>query len=70
VNEDDCKTLFEEKYDEIMSDEQTRRAFAFYNELKEANNASPVLLAIYTECSSTLDPQHNKATFMKWVPFR
>jgi len=33
VNEDDCKTLFEEKYDETMSDEQMRRAFAFYNEL-------------------------------------
>ena len=80
VNEEDlCKTLFEKKYDEIMSDEQMREAFAFYNQLKErdipatssssttSTYASPIFFAIYTECSSTLDP-HNKTTFMQWSP--
>jgi hypothetical protein len=71
VNDDDlCKTLFEKKYDEIMNDEQMRGAFAFYSQLVNslsAANVCPIFFAIYTECSSTLDP-HNKTTFMQWSP--
>jgi hypothetical protein len=63
-NEDDISnTLFEEKFCEIMSHEQMREAYLFYNELQDKNNIS---FKIYTECSSTL----NKDTenFMDWYP--
>jgi hypothetical protein len=63
-NEDIGNTLFEEKYDEIMSHEQMREAYLFYNELNNKNN---IFFKVYTECISTLNP-HNKETFMDWMP--
>jgi hypothetical protein len=64
-NDDDCSnTLFEEKYDGIMSHEQIREAYLFYNELNYKHN---VYFKIYTECTSTLD-KYNKAKFIDWYP--
>ena len=64
-NDDDISnTLFEEKYDEIMSHEQMREAYLFYNELHDKNNIS---FKIYTECSSTLN-KYDKENFMAWYP--
>jgi hypothetical protein len=63
-NDDDTsKTLFEEKYDEIMSYQQMREAYLFYNELNDKNN---IIFKIYTECTSTLN--YNKQHFMDWYP--
>jgi hypothetical protein len=63
-NDDDIsKTLFEEKYDEIMSYQQMREAYLFYNELNDKNN---IFFKIYTECSSTLN--YNTQKFMDWYP--
>ena len=64
-NDDDfSNTLFEEKYDEIMSHEQMREAYLFYNELDDKKQIS---FKIYTECSTTHD-KHNKGNFMMWYP--
>jgi hypothetical protein len=57
-------TLFENKFCEIMSHEQMREAYLFYNELHDKNNIS---FKIYTECSSTLN-KYNKDNFMMWYP--
>jgi hypothetical protein len=63
-NDDDISnTLFEEKYDEIMSHEQMREVYLFYTELKDKNN---IHFKIYTECSSTLNK--NEKNFMNWYP--
>ena len=56
-------TLFEEKYDEIMSAEQMREAYLFYNELN-VNDKNEIFFRFYTECTST----YNKETFMDWHP--
>jgi hypothetical protein len=62
-NDDDVgNTLFEEKYDEIMSHEQMREAYLFYNELNDKNN---LFFKVYLECTSTLDLIHNKK-YMNW----
>ena len=62
-NDDDfSNTLFEEKYDEIMSHEQMREAYLFYTELNDKNN---LFFKVYLECSSTLDLYHNKK-YMNW----
>jgi hypothetical protein len=63
LNEDDynINTLFEEKYDEIISHEQIREAYLFYTELNDKNN---LLFKVYTECTSTLDIE--KQNFMIW----
>jgi hypothetical protein len=64
-NDDDVSnTLFEIKFCEIMSQEQMREAYLFYNELHDKNNIS---FKIYTECSSTLN-KYNKENFMAWYP--
>lgn len=63
-DEDVSNTLFEEKYVEIMTHEQMREAYLFYNELNDKNG---IFFKIYTECSSTLDP-YNKENFMDWQP--
>jgi len=65
LNDDDynINTLFEEKYDEIISHEQIREAYLFYTELNDKNN---VLFKIFTECTSTLDIE--KHNFFKWYP--
>ena len=56
-------TLFERKYDVIMSVEQMEEAYLFYIELQDKNN---VRFQIYTEYSST----YNKGTgnYMDWHP--
>jgi hypothetical protein len=63
-DEDDGQTLFEEKYDEIMSHEQMREAYLFYNQLNDKNG---IFFKIYTECCSTLNP-YNTEPFMDWYP--
>jgi uncharacterized protein (DUF2344 family) len=63
-NDEFSNTLFEEKYDEIMSNEQMREAYLFYNQIIDKNN---MRFQIYTECSSTLEP-YNKENFMVWYP--
>lgn len=64
-NDDDfANILFEENYEEIMSHEQMREAYLFYNQLINKNN---IFFKIYTECTSTLDI-HNKEIFMMWYP--
>jgi hypothetical protein len=64
-NEEDLSnTLFEEKYDEIMSHEQIREAYLFYTELNDKTN---IFFKIYTECSSTLNPYNNE-NCMEWYP--
>ena len=64
-NEDDVSNiLFEIKFCEIMSHEQMREAYLFYNELHNKNNIS---FKIYTECSSTLN-KYDKENFMSWYP--
>jgi hypothetical protein len=63
--EDDFSNiLFEEKYDAIMSDEQMREAYLFYNELNDKNE---IFFTICTECSSTLNKDNNEI-FMMWHP--
>ena len=64
-NHDDfSNTLFEEKYSEIMTHVQMRKAYSFYNELYDKNN---IFFKIYVECSSTLNT-HNNENFMMWYP--
>ena len=64
-NEDDVSNiLFEIKFCEIMSHEQMRESYLFYNELHDKNNIS---FKIYTECSSTLN-KYDKENFMAWYP--
>jgi len=63
LNEDDynINTLFEEKYDEIISHEQIRESYLFYTELNDKNN---LLFKVYTECTSTLDIE--KQNYKMW----
>jgi len=64
-NEDDISNIvFEEKYNDVMSDEQMKEAYLFYTNLNDKNN---IFFKIYTECSSTLD-NYNKDSFMMWYP--
>ena len=60
---DNSKILFEEKYDEILTHEQMKEAYLFYNLL---NDNSEIFFKIYTECTSTLDI--NNENFMLWQP--
>jgi hypothetical protein len=61
-NDDDfSNTLFEKKYDVIMSDEQKKEAYLFYTEF---NNKNELCFNYYTECSST----YGKGTFLTWYP--
>ena len=60
-NDDDSYTLFERKYDLIMSFERMKEAFLFYTELHDKNN---VRFKIYTEISSTYDK--NNENYMDW----
>ena len=64
-NDDDfSNTLFEEKYDEIMSNEQMREAYLFYTIL---NDKKDIHFKIYTESISTYD-NNNKEKVMMWYP--
>jgi hypothetical protein len=63
-NDDDfSNTLFEEKYDEVMSYIQMRETYLFYNKLNDKNK---IFFKIYTECTSTLS--YNRDNFMMWQP--
>jgi len=63
-NDDDTSnTLFEEKYIEIMTQEQMRQAYLFYDLMFDKNN---IHFKIYTECISILDIQNKK--MMDWHP--
>jgi len=59
--EDCCNTLFEETYDEIMSDKEKKKAYVFYCGL---NNKKGIRFQYYTECSST----YGKGSFLVWYP--
>lgn len=62
-NEDDFSNiLFEQKYDEIMNNNQKQEAYLFYTNLNDKNN---IFFKIYTECSCTLEKSDN---FMMWIP--
>jgi hypothetical protein len=63
-DEEISNTLYEEKYQEIMSYGQMREAYLFYNQLNNKNN---IFFKFYTECSSTLN-YHNKQKFYDWYP--
>ena len=61
-NDDDyANILFEKIYNEIMSDEEKKKAYLFYIEL---NNKDEIHFQYYTECSST----YGKGTFLTWYP--
>jgi hypothetical protein len=63
-NKDDVsETLFEVKYDEIMSFQQMKEAYLFYTNLNDKNE---VRFKVYTEYSSTLGPTRHDA--MEWFP--
>ena len=63
-NEDDVSNiLFEQKYNDVASDEQMNEAYLFYTNLNDKNNIS---FKIYTECTSTLS--YNRDNFMMWYP--
>jgi hypothetical protein len=58
-----CHILYEKKYNEIMSDEEKKKAYIFYTEL---NNTNHIHFQYYTECSTTYDT--NTGTFLRWSP--
>ena len=58
---DFSNTLFEKTYNEIMSDEEKKKAYLFYTEL---NNNNKIRFQYYTECSST----YGKGVFLRWYP--
>ncbi len=62
-NEGFGNTLYEKQYNEIMSNEQMKEAYIFYNQLNDKRNIS---FRVYTECSSTLDL--HVENFMQWYP--
>ena len=61
-NDDDlANILFEKTYNEIMSDEEKKKAYLFYTEL---NNKNEIRFQYYTECSST----YGEGTYFSWCP--
>ena len=58
-NDDDEIILFEKTYNEIMSDEEKKKAYLFYTKL---NNKTEI--SYYTECSST----YGGGVFLMWYP--
>ena len=58
---DDDFILFEKTYNEIMSDEEKKKAYLFYTEL---NNKDEIDFQYYTECSST----YGEGTYFSWCP--
>ena len=59
--DDECNTLFETKYDEIITNEQIKEVYFFYEELPNKEN---IFFRIYTKCSST----YGQGTYMDWYP--
>ena len=60
-NFNDDFILFEKTYNEIMSDEEKKKAYLFYTEL---NNKDERHFQYYTECSST----YGEGSFLMWYP--
>lgn len=61
-NNDDTKNiLYEVKLDEIMSHEQIREAYLFFNNLDNKNKDN-INFRVYTKCFSTYD----EGSFMSW----
>ena len=61
-NDDDfANILFEKTYNEIMSDEEKKKAYLFYTKL---NNKNEIRFQYYTECSST----YGEGTYFSWCP--
>jgi hypothetical protein len=62
LDDDDISyTLFERKYDVIMTVEEMKEAYLFYTELHDKNN---VCFKIYTEFSSTYNKDNKN--YMEW----
>ena len=62
-NDDDFSNiLFEKTYNEIMSDEEKKKAYLFYTELSKLNNE--IRFQYYTECSTT----YGKEKCLMWYP--
>jgi len=53
--------IFEKICDELMSDEEKKKAYLFYTEINDKNGIS---FRYYTECSSTYDEE----IFLMWFP--
>lgn len=53
--------LFEKIYNEIMSDEEKKKAYLCYTEM---NNKNEIQFQYYTECSST----YGEGFFLMWIP--
>jgi hypothetical protein len=61
-NDDDlANILFEKTYNEIICDEEKKKAYLFYTEL---NNKNEIRFQYYTECSST----YSEGLFLNWYP--
>ena len=60
-NFNDDFILFEKTYNEIMSDEEKKKAYLFYTDL---NNKDEIQFQYYTECSST----YGERFFLMWYP--
>ena len=58
-NDDDEIILFEKTYNEIMSDEEKKKAYLFYT-----LNKTEIDFQYYTECSST----YGGGVFLMWYP--
>jgi len=57
-----ANVLFEKTYNEIMSDEEKKKAYIFYIEL---SNKNEIRFEYYSECSSTYGEED---TFLMWYP--
>ena len=62
-DDDISYTLFERKYDVIITVEQMKEAYLFYTELQDKNN---VRFKSYTEFSSTYNKENEN--YMDWHP--
>ena len=61
-NDDDfANILFEKTYNEIMSDDEKKKAYLFYTKL---DNKVEIHFQYYTECSSTF----GEGTYFNWYP--
>ena len=59
----ECDT-YERKYDSVMTDEQKREAFEYYQKLENNKQAK---LYLYTEVFTTYNPKDKGASLM-WYP--
>ena len=61
IDDDFANILFEKTYNEIMSDEEKKKAYLFYTEL---NNKNEIHFQYYNKCSST----YSEGIFLRWYP--